>query len=343
MPESSSRAVYTSAVLSGPLCAILGLSWSNVMERAGLVAFVGDREDPAFLVSADEFIALWNAMIELTDQADVTRFLGQRMAGGPAIPILFAMSTAPDFKTGLSRFARYKHLFGPMRFATTSTKDSFTLRVLPDRQTTTLPPTLSSAQLVYLQATALAMATRPFFPLGITLPLPGAERHGLKEVFGVTPEKGPPSVRYATQHTRTPFISHNEKLWRATEEDLRSQSLILSGDSPITHRVRATVLEALGTTEPGLSHVCSRLKISKSTLFRRLRAEGTTFQSLLDETRSGLAERYLRASDLSNQQVAHLLGYRDSTAFQRAFRKWTGKTPREFRKQVSPNETGVSE
>jgi AraC-like DNA-binding protein len=52
---------------------------------------------------------------------------------------------------------------------------------------------------------------------------------------------------------------------------------------------------------------------------------------LLDETRKDLAIRYLLKSDMNNQQIAHLVGYRDPNAFQRAFRKWTGTTPQAFR------------
>ncbi|MEZ5800084.1 MAG: helix-turn-helix transcriptional regulator [Nitratireductor sp.] len=62
-----------------------------------------------------------------------------------------------------------------------------------------------------------------------------------------------------------------------------------------------------------------------------MREEGATFQSILDETRKELAIRYLLKSKLNNQQIAHLVGYRDPNAFQRAFRKWTGMTPQDLR------------
>lgn len=91
------------------------------------------------------------------------------------------------------------------------------------------------------------------------------------------------------------------------------------------------MLEMFTITEPKIAHVCGRLKVSRSTLLRRLAEEGVTFQSLLDQTRKDLAIRYLVKSDLNNQQIAHLVGYRDPNAFQRAFRKWTGMTPQALR------------
>ena len=94
------------------------------------------------------------------------------------------------------------------------------------------------------------------------------------------------------------------------------------------------MVEAFSITEPTIAHVCSRLKLGRSTLLRRLGEEGVTFQSLLDETRKELAIRYLVKSELNNQQIAHLVGYRDPNAFQRAFRKWTGKTPHALRSET---------
>ncbi|MEL6950006.1 MAG: helix-turn-helix domain-containing protein [Pseudomonadota bacterium] len=309
---------------------MLGLEWSDVLESSGLAGSRSDPDSP--VVSSEAFCQLWNTMVSMSDVPDIPKTLGLRMASGPAIPILFAMTTAPDLETGLARFARYKHIFGPLRFVMPRTLDEFTLRIDADPPHIDLPATLSSAQLINLQATAAILATRPFFPTRIRLPLPQCERARLIDVFGQIPVEGPPSVSYTTLQVKTPFISRNDALWQATERDLKAQALIMAGDSPMTHRVRATILESLGTTEPTLAYVSTRLNMSKSTLFRRLRDESTSFQDLLETTRTELAERYLKSSDLSNQQIAHLLGYRDTTAFQRAFRRWTGMTPRQLRK-----------
>ncbi|MEM0978074.1 MAG: helix-turn-helix domain-containing protein [Pseudomonadota bacterium] len=328
--KNPSNAVYTSAVLSGPICAILGLDWSDVVMEAQLSQ--PQQVDLGFMVSGEDYIRLWNAMMRMSPQDNVASMLGQRMASGPAIPVLFAMSTAPNLEIGLNRLARYKHLFGPMRFSMSKTSHQFTLRVMPDNPGTTLPESFSSPQIIYVHAKAISMGSRHFTPVQVSLPLPTPEREGLADLFRIVPHYGPPTLTYALSDLSVPFISQNDALWAFTEEDLESQSIILSGDAPLTHRVRATLLEAFGTTNPTLSHVCSRLKSSRSALLRGLNKEGQTFQELLDQTRSDLAAKYLRTSDLSNQQIAHLVGYSDSSAFQRAFRKWTGKTPQEMRR-----------
>lgn len=323
--------IYTSAVLSGPICGMLGVGWDEALTRAGIVATA--RNDRAFLVSAGEFLRLWAAMMDLSGRQDVSKLLGLRMAGGPAIPVLFALSTAPNFETGVNRMAKFKSLFGPMRFTVSLSASEFTVRVAPDAANAPLPGSFSSPQIIYLHAQANALACHAIRPLRVRLPLPQDELERLADVFGQVPEHGDPTLTYAGADARVPFVSDNPELWEATEADLQSQAMIQSKGLPLSHRVRATMLEAFSITEPTIAHVCGRLKLSRSTLSRRLDDEGLTFQALLDETRKELAIRYLVKSNLNNQQIAHLVGYRNPNAFQRAFRKWTGMTPQELRSE----------
>jgi AraC-like DNA-binding protein len=67
------------------------------------------------------------------------------------------------------------------------------------------------------------------------------------------------------------------------------------------------------------------------TLQRRLDARGLTWQQLLDQTRAGLAREYLRDRSLSLGDIALLLGFSEQSAFNRAYRRWTGTTPRRAR------------
>jgi AraC-like DNA-binding protein len=75
--------------------------------------------------------------------------------------------------------------------------------------------------------------------------------------------------------------------------------------------------------------VARRLGLSQRTFARRLSTEGITFSELLENLRSDLASRYLLEGDMGVSEVAWLLGYREVGSFSHAFRRWTGKTPRE--------------
>jgi AraC-like DNA-binding protein len=79
------------------------------------------------------------------------------------------------------------------------------------------------------------------------------------------------------------------------------------------------------------TEMARRLGISQRTLARRLAAEGVTFVGILAELRADLAKQYLSDKDLPISEIAWLLGYQEVGAFTNAFKRWTGKTPREAR------------
>jgi AraC-like DNA-binding protein len=80
-----------------------------------------------------------------------------------------------------------------------------------------------------------------------------------------------------------------------------------------------------------MPEVARRLGISQRTLGRRLASEGLTFGEVLDGLRFELATRYLQEHNLPTSEVAWLLGYQETSAFYHAFKRWTGKTPRQTR------------
>ena len=84
-----------------------------------------------------------------------------------------------------------------------------------------------------------------------------------------------------------------------------------------------------------VTEIARRLGVSQRTFARRLSSEGLTFSDVLENLRSDLAARYLTEEDLSISQIAWLLGYQEVSALTHAFRRWTGKTPREVRSRVA--------
>jgi AraC-like DNA-binding protein len=117
----------------------------------------------------------------------------------------------------------------------------------------------------------------------------------------------------------------------AAEAD-RIAARYLDGLAPdkVATRVRALLLKAMPSGEVDQDGIARALNQSPSTLQRRLRREGTSYQSLLDSTRQELALRYLREGEHSLADVAFLLGFADQSNFTRAFRRWTGRTPRQY-------------
>ena len=74
--------------------------------------------------------------------------------------------------------------------------------------------------------------------------------------------------------------------------------------------------------------------VSKRTLARRLEKEGDSYRAIRERLLSELAARHLRESGLTVESVATLLGYNDSAAFRKAFHRWYGQAPSEFRMNI---------
>lgn len=96
-------------------------------------------------------------------------------------------------------------------------------------------------------------------------------------------------------------------------------------------KLRHQIREALKQGEPNVERLATRLNMSGRTLQRRLSDLQTSFQEVLDLVRFDLARAYLKDARLDVSQVAYLLGYSELRAFDRAFRRWAGKSPTEWR------------
>jgi AraC-like DNA-binding protein len=96
-------------------------------------------------------------------------------------------------------------------------------------------------------------------------------------------------------------------------------------------RARAAIIRQLPDGEPRRQEIASTLEMSDRTLHRRLEAEGTSFQRLLDDTRRELAQQYLGQTDVSLADATYLLGFGDQSSFFRACKRWFGTSPRLYR------------
>ena len=101
----------------------------------------------------------------------------------------------------------------------------------------------------------------------------------------------------------------------------------------LVEQVRTMIKDELRGGHASLERIADQLSMSGRTLQRKLREHGTSHQELLDQMRRELAMRYLQEREMAICEVAYLLGFSESSALHRAFKRWTGKTPNEFRRQ----------
>jgi AraC-like DNA-binding protein len=99
----------------------------------------------------------------------------------------------------------------------------------------------------------------------------------------------------------------------------------------IVGHIRAYIHQEPGRY-PHLDEVASHFDISSRTLRRELQKEGTTFQGVADKVRENIAIHYLATTRRPISAIAVELGYDELSNFGRAFKRWTGKTPSDYRK-----------
>ena len=154
----------------------------------------------------------------------------------------------------------------------------------------------------------------------------------LTEIFGDNIEFGSPvddvvfpaSIRNSRIVSADPYL--NNLLVSFCEEALGHRKR-RSGSFQST--VENTIAPLLPHGKATAADVARQLGLSQRTFARRLSTEGVTFSALLENLRSDLASRYLVEGDMGVSEVAWLLGYREVGSFSHAFRRWTGKTPRQ--------------
>ncbi|MBH9388229.1 AraC family transcriptional regulator, partial [Pseudomonas aeruginosa] len=161
---------------------------------------------------------------------------------------------------------------------------------------------------------------------------PWAERY--EAFFGCPVEFGAPTnqLRLSQASLALANAEHCPSTWNQMLELCNRELEQLTRTRSWRERVSRLLGPMLNGREPDLEEVAARLKLPTWTLRRKLAEEGTQFRSILNDTRRDLAMVYIRETDLAFGEIAYLLGFASAEAFQRAFKRWSGQTPGEFRR-----------
>lgn len=120
------------------------------------------------------------------------------------------------------------------------------------------------------------------------------------------------------------------RLARMAEAQCQQELASIKSPPRLLGQVRRIILGRSGDF-PDVDEVAEELYMSSRTLKRKLQQLGTSYQRILDELRKGLAVEYLSQSDRTVDEIALSLGYSDASNFARAFRRWTGRSPSDYR------------
>lgn len=321
---------YSLFMATDVACRILGVDPVLMLEAAGLGALPYGRAE--LRGTAQQYFDCWNTMEVLSPRPDYVPHLGIAISRGPVIPVFFTLSCAPDMETGLMRLAQFKTLLGPTLLRVFREDGRLRLEYDSVDAQVPMPPTLGALQLVVAVENMRSATAHPVCPVAAGFDGSQEERRMIAGHLGIMPERSHTAyVTFAPEDAKRRFISENPALWSDIEADLKLKLAAENDRWPIADRVRGALVDLMPAGRTGAEDVAFALGISRSTLQRRLRDVGTSYQAVLDATRRDMAVRYLTKTTLRADEIARVLAYRDANSFSRSFRRWTGQAPFAFR------------
>ncbi|WP_432352363.1 helix-turn-helix domain-containing protein [Sporosarcina sp. A2] len=308
----------------------LGIATQDVVRKARLPLTI--ITEP--VVTTAQYFAIWQAYSNLMDDASKGIIkLATAFETAHYPPSVLTAYHARDYRDALNRMARYKQLCPPEKLLITEEGEDCTIELEWSYTNQPGPPILVGITLAFLLELGRRGTGQPLTANFVEFSHPMGDVKTLEDYFGCPVRIGSNCNRL-TLHRRDldcPFVSYNAELLEilipVLDQSLGEQQHCRS----ITEMVKWIIKHSLAGGRPDIQTIAREIGMSNRTLQRRLSEEGTSFKSLLTQTRHDQAREYLRDSSLDIKEVAFLIGYEDQNSFYRAFHLWEGDTPSNWR------------
>ena len=137
-------------------------------------------------------------------------------------------------------------------------------------------------------------------------------------------------IQFVKSDILEPLATGNPELARVNDEQAETY-LATFVEVSAARQVVSRIVEHLPDGPPSQKQIAAAMNVSNRTLQRKLKDEGTSFIDLLQDARLALARKYLAQPQRSIVEIAYLLGFSEPSTFSRAFKRWTGQAPAEYR------------
>lgn len=330
---SGSVLAVSSRALVGA-CTKLGIDSARMLE--GLDVTRDELDDPDGRISLDNVRALWARAYQLSGDPDLALHVAEALPIGAYRVIDFLAWNAPTVGGALTQVSKYFPIINSLiTLPIRDRGDEFELGIECPSQPAALtrPYVEYTFAAVFLRTREVTGGDLRLERIEFALPAP-ADLSEHERIFNC-------SVRFGAQKSQM-VLSHQS--WHATNQQaasdlfavLEKHAQMLLGqiprEAPEILEVRKSICAQLRGGDPSLEFVAKGLATSPRTLQRRLKAHGVRYLDLLDTMREGTAKSYLNDSKISITEAAYLLGFSEQSAFTRAFKRWTGSSPNEYRK-----------
>ena len=310
----------------------MGLSVEEILKKAELPEDLFSRQSPS--LSTEEYFRFMQAIDILCENEQIPIKLASSEGIETFSPPVFAAYCSKNALACLKRLAEYKPLIGALLYHIEETDDEVIVEILSADKELQLPEILIGIEFVFITRLIRKATKMNISPVSATATHQMANNAYADFIGTQITVSDKNSLVFTKSDAMIPFISHNESMWEFFEPELsRRLSMMETGDT-YAARVRSALMELLPSGECTLDDVAKKLGYSKRTIQRKLQEEDTNFQKQLNHTRELLAKTYLANTDMTAEDIAFLLGYREIGSFLRAFAIWTGKTVSEYRSKI---------
>ncbi len=279
-------------------------------------------------------MGMTQALLDKTGDSTIGLAIGRHVRPTTFHALGYAWLASGSLLGAFKRLARYDRIVSTVSRVTIAPADhSYTL-IFEDRDTEIDPrPIGTDCYFMALITMCRWIGETNVAPLEIHLRHADGDRAGeYVTAFGapVVFDAKQDCMIFDRETVERPVSGGNVELARFNDQ-ITEDYLAALEPSTVTRTVRDLLMQLLPSGDATQDRIASRLHRSCSSLQRDLRAEGTSFRDVREETRRQLATEYVQRSDISLQEVAFLLGFSDQSNFSRAFRRWTGASPKDWR------------
>jgi len=310
-----------------------GMDRERLMRAAGLVA--EDVHDPDARVRTASTLKIWRMVIDAQNDPFLGLHIGSSVGAKQLGLVGYVMYHSETLEGALNRLARYGRILSDaIQFEIVNTDEQtvFVWQAHPALVALRHPVELGVTLVVSI---GRETTNSDLVPMKVDLPSPRPEAVGAYRSMFRCPvafDQPVAAVTFSRQQMRIPTQSPDATLLGYLDNlaEITLAPLEESDDSMIA-AVRRALWTMLPGGRPDLWRTATSMGVSARTLQRRLGEQGSSFSKVLDELRRDLSDELLSDRKLSVAEVAFLLGYSEPSAFQRAFRRWRGISPRRFR------------
>jgi len=284
-----------------------------------------------------QFFAVWRAIAELSGDELLGLRLGSGAATGALEPSTMVALYSATFGEALARLAKYKGLSCPEEVRLEHDGGIARLSFHWTLAREPAPDLITDVAFASIHAIAQRGAGRVIKPRRLELirKLPSVVPYALHFECEVLTGCKDDALIYDVQALDIPFISGNEALLAALAPAF-DQKLDEMAEPDIEARVHVALTKMMQGSHLSVERLALKLDMSTRSLQRRLGEAGTSYQAMLDRVRLEMAKRLLSETSFTPGEIAFFLGFEEANSFHRAFRRWEGRTPSQWRDQRKP-------